>query len=243
MFRGKHLDAQLGLRGNGVLCGLEGPIPASGLDWDYLGGVVRVKRGNAQAFEEYVIAADTITCVTGEDTYVYVDGTSGAIAQYGVTAGGLKPRIGTDIPANSEMIAKITNDTTDIDAVVDLREHAGYDVQVFTVPSSFEATGALQCDIALPFDGRVIALDASVAEGLAGTDAGTVTPSLITPDGTVTAVTGAALSFAASSAAGVRDLAAATGANYFKTGDRLRVLSAKSTAGGTAMVTVFCERL
>ncbi|KPK09589.1 MAG: hypothetical protein AMS20_00260 [Gemmatimonas sp. SG8_28] len=243
MYRGKHLDAQLGLRHNGVLCGLEGPIPGSGLDWDYLPGLVRVKGDNAVGYTEHLIAADTLTVTASYDTYVYIDGTTKLLASYGVANGGLKPKIGKDIAAKSEFIAKIVSDASDITAVEDLREFAGFDVVAFQVPSSFEATGLLQADFHLPFNGRVVALDGIVAEGLAGTDAGTVTPSLITMDGTVTAITGAALSFAASSAAGVRDLEVASGDNYFKTGDRIRVLSAKSTAGGTAMVSVICERL
>jgi hypothetical protein len=241
--QGKHIDAMVGMRPNGVVYGLEGPDPGSGLSWVYTEGVVRIKAANAQGFTEYRIAGATIVTTATVDTYVYVDGSTGAVASTTVTAGAAKPKIGAGvIPANSEFLFKVGNDTTDIDEVVDLRQMAGVDLVAITVGASFEATEVGDTYVPLTFTGRVIAVDGHIVNAIAATDAGTVTPSIVQASDTATAITNGALSFAASAAVGVRDLECPSAANFFKAGDRLKSVSAKSTAGGLASVTYICER-
>ncbi|HUX76659.1 MAG TPA: hypothetical protein VMY40_08485 [Anaerolineae bacterium] len=243
--KGIHLEAMMGVRPTGVVCGLIGPDPGNLLDFVYYPGIVRIKSTTSPlGYTEYRIAGATISTTATVDTYVYVNGTTGAVATTEVTAGAAKPEVGGSIvPANSEYLCKVGNDGTNIDEVVDLRQMAGVDLVQFTVLAGFETVSIGSTDIPLNFTGRVVSVDGTVVTALAATSPGTVTPLLVTPADVATAITGGALSFAASGAIGLRDVECPSALNYFKAGDRIRSTSAKANVGGQAAVTYVCERL
>lgn len=242
------LDALTHHRPYGVLVGLEAPDPGSGLTLTYTTGLVRVKSATApNGYTEYRVAGSTSVLTASKDTYVYIDPTTGAFSTIAVANGGTKPTFGTasgQFPVNAEVLWKVVTDGSDITSSEDLRRWAGIFVENFQFRVSFVTARQGYQDIQPGFAGRVLAIDGHVINALGDTDAGTVTLSRVPSSGAAgTTMTNGQLSFAASAAAGVRDLECPTVATHFGPSDRIRVTSAKTTTGGEAQVTVICERL
>lgn len=247
MTRASRIAALLGAGPKGgVLVGLEGPDPGDSATWAYTEGICRIEAANPLGYTEYKIGAGTIVVVASKDYYVYVDGGTGAIASVNGTIGAAQPKIGGGtIAAKSEIIAKLVS-TADpyVSSVADRRGWADAmveDLGPFSI--GFETADVGDHYFTLPFDGRILALDGTVVNALAATDAGTVTPSIVNENGTARAVTNAVLSFAASAAVATRDLECASANNYFQRGELLKLAAAKSTAGGLVSVQVVCEVL
>lgn len=241
----QKLNADMGVASMGVLVGLEGPLPASGLTQTYSAGLVRTATAptaqNPLGYIETRIAGSTKTYTVSKDTYAYVS-EAGVLTYLEVANGAAKPSQAT-IGVRSEWIWKVVTDGSNITSVSDLRRFASADIERIRVRSSFVAADLGVDDFQPGYHGRILAIDSSVDIALAGTDAGTVTAFLVNHDNTATAVTNGAVSHAASAAAGVRHLVVPTAVNVFGRGDRIRLTAAKSTSGGGAMVTVVLERL
>ncbi len=241
---GRNIEGLMGIDSAGVVYGLEGPAPSSGLTWTYHAGLVRTidTTHQGKGFREHRIAGSTLVVTASRDTYVYVT-PAGVLSSLAVANNAAKPKAdATGIGLHSQFIAKLVSDGSDITSVVNLRENAGADLVVLPAIASFEATAVGTVRISVPFNGRVIAFDGIVSKALAGTDTGTVTPSLVNMNGTATAITNAALTFAISAAIGVRSITIPSAANRFRAGDRISMANAKTTAGGEVMLSIIVER-
>lgn len=110
-------------------------------------------------------------------------------------------------------------------------------LKVITLPVSFETGEVGTLDLpALPYRFRVNDVKVGVTKALAGSDAGTVTVGKgATVYSTATIPLSSALNAQASGTAPTT--------TAFELTDKLRVISAKTTAGGKALVTLFLEVL
>ncbi|MGH7535969.1 MAG: hypothetical protein ACREMG_10310, partial [Gemmatimonadales bacterium] len=128
----------------GVVFGLIVDDPGSStLTATYHGGEVRVKSStDGKAVDTYTIAGSTKAFTASKDTYVYIDGSSGALSYKEVTVAAVKPIIGTDIAANSEFLALVTTDGSRIvaGAVRDLRRLSGAVLETQQIAMSFATT-------------------------------------------------------------------------------------------------------
>lgn len=239
----------LGGKKRGVIDGLVFLKPASGLTATYRGGYIRVGRNPITAgvdYQDFALAGSTKLFTASKDTYVYVT-SAGVITYVEKTLAAAKPTQ-DDIGEYSEWIAKVVTDGTDITTVQDLRRFADVgEILVLPVTVSFEANFVGARDIAIPFNCRVLRVSSVVSKALAGTDAGTVVPAIV-HNGTAVTVedqggTDISLSHAASAAIGVTAEATAGEDNIIKSGAVLRLTTAKSTAGGEAVVSVIVEKL
>lgn len=106
----------------------------------------------------------------------------------------------------------------------------------FTV--SFES--GEQCDnkILMPYAGSVVAIYAIVTKAIAATDSGTITPK--NQGGTT--MTSGVVTFSASTALNTAVTTTPTANNTFVAGDILSFTTAKTTAGGKALISVVVER-
>ncbi|MGH9121842.1 MAG: hypothetical protein ACRDYC_07825, partial [Acidimicrobiales bacterium] len=192
---------------------------------------------------EWIIAPSTKTVTVSKDTYAYIDGVTGALSYYVASTGGAAPVIGTDIAANSQMIAKIVCGASNISAIVDRRGFAPTGrVIVMNKLVSFETGEQGLYQFPAHGDFRVLYATGVVVKAIGGTDTGTVTLA-ITSNGVSTAVTTGVLTFGISAALGVVVAAAPTAANLASTGNYLTATTAKTTAGGKVDLSVVLEEL
>lgn len=221
----------LGNLTRGVVEGLVVRKPASGLTVTYGGGLVRVGSGNPTSpVVEKVVAASTIASTTDKDTYLYVN-SEGTLSKIEVAQGAAKPTQ-DDIGLDSEWIAKVVNDDTNVTAITDLRRMASTgELRIVEVAWSFETNEQGAMYALIPFSGRLIAAYASNYKAAGGTDTGTLTAALGVDD-VFTNVTGGVMTFAISAAIGTRVECHPTAAHFVRAGNYLRVTSAKTTAGG-----------
>lgn len=229
----------------GVVHGLKVRDPQSAtLTATYDGGVIRLTDSTG-VLTEYTFQPSTKAFTASKDTYVYVDGTTHAIAYYEAANGGTKPVIGTDIAANSQFLAKVVTDGTRVTSggVLDLRQMGSCGQKhVIAIKSGFASTTVGDVFVPCPFNGRILYAESSVTTALAGTDAGTVTLAIGSND-KYTAVTNGVLTIPLSSALSTRNQCAPSAANVFTEGDCIKATSAKTTSGGEAMVFLIVERL
>lgn len=227
----------------GILFGLEYRLPASGLTAVYDGGYAKVKSAVlGKDYDEYPIAAGSKLFTASKDTYVYINGADGVLTYLAKTNGATKPTQ-ADIGENSQLVAKVVTDGTNITAVQRLKREASHGrLHRITFLAGFASTTVGDQFYKGLFGGRILAIRSAVTTALAGTDVGTVTLA-IGKDGTFTAVTGGVLTIAISAALSERDEVIATAANYFAPGDEIKCTSAKTTSGGQAMVEVIVEEL
>lgn len=225
----------------GVVLGLVFRKPASGLTATYDGGFVRVGTGlPTMPVTERVISGSTKLFTASKDTYVYAD--SAGVLQYIAKAlGAAKPTV-TDIGVNSEYIAKVVTDGSNITGVQDLRRDAPHGrIETLTAEGSFVTAEQSDNELLCPFSGRLLAVHAVVTSALGGTDAGTVTPA-IGENEVFTGVTmDTAISFPLSSANGVKRLSFATALNAIRAGNYIRFTTAKTTTGGLVHIEAFFE--
>lgn len=233
-------DFLLGNLTRGVVDGLIVRKPASGLTATYDGGVVRVGSGVAtQPVKELVIASSTIAITASKDGYIYIT-SAGTVTKIEVANGAAKPKQ-ADIGADSEFLALAVTSGTDITSVTDLRRLASHgDIKHLIVPISFETGEQADNGIVVEFNGRILEIQSEVTKAIAATDAGTCTPAIGVNE-VYTNVTGGLLTFPLSTALNTRIEAIPTAANVFKKGNRIKFPTAKTTAGGKALLTVICE--
>jgi hypothetical protein len=117
-----------------------------------------------------------------------------------------------------------------------LTQEARTEVLNFTV--SFEA--GEQCDnkILMPYAGSVVTIYATVVKAIAATDSATITPK--NQGGTT--MTSGVVTFSASAALNTAQTTTPTANNTFVAGDVLSFTTAKTTAGGRALISVVVER-
>lgn len=229
----------------GVIHGLKYWDPGSAtLTATYDGGRARLRDANG-VLTEYAFQPSTKAFTASKDTYVYIDGTTHAIAYYEAANAGAKPVIGTDIAAYSQFVAKVVTDGTRVTAggVTDIRGVLGSsgDKAVFSWKAGFAAATVGDVHFVMPFNGRILYCGGSVTTALAGTDTGTVTLA-IGLNNVFTAVTNGVLTFAISAALSARTQACPSAANAFQEGDTIKATSAKTTAGGEVDCYLVIER-
>ncbi len=110
--------------------------------------------------------------------------------------------------------------------------------EAVTLPVSFES--GEQCDnrIEMPYDGTVSKVTAVVTKAIAATDVATITPK----NGAGVNMTSGGISFSAGDPLETTITSSPTGNNTFVAGDIIRFTSAKATAGGKALLSVYVTR-
>jgi hypothetical protein len=192
----------------------------------------------------YAIQPAAKTFTASKDTYVYVDGVTGAIAYAEVANDAAKPALSA-LAANSQFIAKVVTDGSRIvdGGVTDLRELAPAFIESFVRHVSFVTAGqGATGQWIAPCRGRLLYLKSVVALALGGTDTGTVTAA-IGRNNKFAAVTDGVLTLAISAAVAEIDESTPSAANEFNAGDVVRLTAAKTTTGGEAQVEVLWERI
>lgn len=226
----------------GVVFGLIVRKPASGLTVTVEGGVIRVGAPTtsppARSIEK-TFAQTTQAITASKDAYLYIT-EAGALAKLEVANGAAKPSQ-ADIGTNSEFIAKCVSNGTDVTGVVDLRRDAPHgEIKMLEVDASFVTATQGGNGTVVPWNGRLIAVEAIVTAALAGTDAGTITPAIGEND-VFTNVTGGVVTIPLSSAVDTRVRAIPTALRSIRSGNLLRLTSAKTTSGGAARVLAYIE--
>lgn len=225
----------------GVLFGLIVRKPASGLTATYDGGIVRVGTTNLPVpVAEKIVSGSTIAITASKDAYLYVD-SAGVLQKVEVANGAAKPSIAT-IGVNSEFIAKLVTNGTDITSVQDLRRDSPHgEIRIISCQGSFVTAEQSNNEELVPFNGRLLAVQAVVTSVLGATDVGTIVPA-IGENEVFTGVTmDVAISFPLSSANGVKRLSFATALNAIRAGNYLRLATAKTTSGGLVHMQAFFE--
>lgn len=247
--RGRQLGGIAGVGLIGQVFGGQFPFDAtSGLSMTHRDMLFRQATRGAvppnPGFIERRIAGAVITVLANEDTYLFLNDT-GTIGQtVGIANGGNKPTI-SSLGVNAQFLALVVSDGTDITSVQLLWLTAGADIEPLTYVATLSALQGPQ-DIYLPYGGQVVGLQGAVIDALAATDAGTITASVVKNAGgdteAVQAITNGVLTFPLSSAAGVVQSAVPSAFRTFGPGDTLRLVAAKTTAGGEVQVTVVVEQ-
>jgi len=234
----------------GVVEGLVFPIPASGLTVTYLGGIVRLAPTSsvtsaalnttpgARVGREFAIAGSTKAFTASKDTYVYVNA-AGAIAYYEVSNGATKPSHATleaTGGAGSQFIAKVVTDGSRVTdgGVTDLRQFAGVDMRSESFFQSFATTETGAAYWVAPGRVRVWKLQTTAVDTLAGSDAGTITAAVGVND-KYTNMTNGQTSLAARLVAAFFQLHGSSAYFIVDAGQSVRLTSAKTTSGGTAI--------
>lgn len=234
----------------GVIDGLVVRDPGSAtLATTIEGGVILLKpstTGTGIAYNDYVIQDTSKTFTASKDTYVYVNA-SGALAYDELANGATKPTTAA-LEAlggvGSQLIAKVVTDGTRVVAggVTDLRQLAGVTLETLTVPNlSFVTANQGSQYLRLPGTADIYGYIATVTGALGGTDTGTVTAALGLND-VYTNQAGGVITGAISAAVGTRYSAYVTGVRRLRSGQTLRLTTAKTTTGGTMTVQVLFAR-
>lgn len=225
----------------GVVFGLIVRKPASGLTATYDGGIVRVGTTNLPVpFAEKVVSGSTIAITASKDAYLYVD-LNGVLQKIEVANGAAKPTIAT-IGVNSEFIAKVITNGTDITTVQDLRRDSPHgEIRTLYVAGSFVTAEQSNNELLVPFNGRLLAVHGIVTSVLGATDAGTVVPAIGENEVFTNVTMDVAMSFPLSSANGVKRLSFATALNAIRAGNYLRLATAKTTSGGLVHLAAYFE--
>lgn len=225
----------------GILIGFIVRKPASGLTATYDGGIVRVGSGNLPVpIVEKVVSGGTIAITASKDAYLYVD-SSGVLQKLEVANGAAKPLIAT-IGVNSEFVAKLVTNGTDITSVQDLRRDSPHGrILTFDGTGSFETGEQASNSLLVPISGRLLAVQAIVTKALANTDVGTIVPAIGENDVYTNVTLDVAISFPLSSALEVRRLSFATALSAIRAGNYLKLTTAKTTAGGKVAMQAFVE--
>lgn len=194
--------------------------------------------GAATLSSSYTIAFDTTGAIDGDEFWVLYYATM-ALAANTITIGGYSL---TDDQANGGgiMVYGKYDSTagvyrTQLLAAPDIAQYGLADTLI--VPVSFETGYQGSNKLEMPYKGRVLKINAFVVKAIAATDNATIT-------GQINAVniTTGVITIPASSANGFNVSVTPTAANTFLAGDTLDLISAKSTAGGTALVSVKIQR-
>jgi hypothetical protein len=110
--------------------------------------------------------------------------------------------------------------------------------ETMTIPVSFEATEVGDIKVLMPFPCAVTNTFSSVSKTIAATDDGTIA----FKNNAGSTMAGATITIAATSAVGTTDTGLATTNNTFTAGQVMTLTTAKTTAGGRAVVTVQLTR-
>lgn len=110
--------------------------------------------------------------------------------------------------------------------------------EVLTFPVSFESGEQAMNKITIPYAGTVSEIYAISTKAIAGTDVATITPK----NNAGTTMTSGTITFAISDPINTAYTATPSANNTFVAGDVLQFVSAKTTAGGKALVTVKVTR-
>ena len=228
-------------RDRGVLFGFVVRKPASGLTATYDGGFVNIGSGQLpMPTVERIVSGATIAITASRDAYLYVDG-NGVVQKIEKTLGATKPTI-ADIGVNSEFIAKVTTDGSNITTVQDLRREAPHGkIERLSTEGSFVTAEQSDNAILVPFSGRLLAVAAFVTSVLGATDVGTVVPAIGENDVYTGVTMDVAISFPLSSVNGVRRLSFATALSAIRAQNYLRLTTAKTTTGGLIHLEAFVE--
>lgn len=174
---------------------------------------------------DVIIATDTLSdseALNGGVNFIcYFDGTGwNHIKSYSIDASKIET---ANIEDDAVTVAKVENNLT---------------YEVLTFPVSFES--GEQCDnkVKMPYPGTVTEVYAIATKAIAGTDAGTITPK----NNAGTTMTSGVITFAASDSLNTAYTATPSANNTFAAGDILSFTTAKSTAGGKALVSVKVTR-
>lgn len=245
-FANQAANASLRIRQPGILYGGRVLDPGSAtLTTTYEGLIARVKSATAgKEFDQYVIAGASKAFTASKDTYVYVDGGTGAIGYAEVANNATKPLPGGGvIPANSQFLAKVVTDGSRVVAggVTDLANRTtGAKIHSEIVPVSFVTADQGSYSWWPPMNGTLLCGFGIVTTVLGGTDAGTVTFAT-TINNVSTAVTGGVMTFPLSSAVGTIIQMFPTALNRFLEAQPMTITTAKTTTGGKAQLTLIWE--
>jgi len=225
----------------GILFGGVFRKPASGLTVTFDPCIARVGSGSpTQPVTERYMLGGTNLITASRDAYFYVTD-AGVLTKIEKTLGAAKPTI-ADIGVNSEFLAKVTTDGSNITTVQDLRKDSPHgEIETYDILGSFVTAEQSDNVLLIPHNGRLLAIAASVTSVLGGTDAGTVTPAIGENDVYVAVTMDLAMSFPLSSANGVRRMSLATALNAIRAGNYLRLTTAKTTTGGLIHLQAFIE--
>lgn len=195
-------------------------------------------------YREFRIADTAKTFTASRDTYVYVS-SAGAVGYIEVTNGAAKPTAATLLSTGgygAQFIAKVTSDSDEITGVTDLAaRQTAAELLSDTVYLSFNATEVGAYYWQAPTKIRIWKYCGVVIDTLANTDVGTVTAAMGN-NNLYTDQTNGAISFALSSATGVRETALPSAYHTIAAGQNIRLTSAKATAGGSCNVQIIYSR-
>ncbi len=228
-------------RDRGVVFGLIVRKPASGLTATYDGGFVVVGGGQLPIpSRELVVSGSTIAITASKDAYLYVT-SAGVLTKLEKTNGASKPTV-ADIGADSEFIAKVVTDGSNITSVQDLRRDAPHGkIECLYAEGSFVTAEQSDNTLVCPWNGRLLAVEAVVTSVLGGTDVGTIVPAIGENEVFTNVTMDVPISFPLSSANGVRRLSFATALNAIRNGNALRLTTAKTTTGGLVHMQALIE--
>lgn len=106
--------------------------------------------------------------------------------------------------------------------------------EVLTFPVSFESGEQAQNKIKMPYAGSIAEIYAICTKAIAATDSATIVPK----NNAGTTMTSGTVTFSASDPVNTAYTTTPSANNTFSAGDILQFVSAKTTAGGKALVTI-----
>jgi len=128
--------------------------------------------------------------------------------------------------------SKLADNTVDVGQV-----STSLKTEIIVVPVSFETGELGNNSVTMPYDGTITSINYVITKAMAATDAGTITP---TVDGGTTTPANTSISASTSiNTLGSLDL---TSGNVFAAGEVLNFVTAKSTAGGKALLSIKINR-
>jgi len=133
---------------------------------------------------------------------------------------------------------KIYTDLINANAITVSKLESSLQTEVFSTTVSFETSEQGDMKIKLPFACTVNEFYASVSVAIAGTDGATITPK----NHAGTSMTAGTLTLTASSAIGTGFTSTPTANNTFSAGEIMTLTTAKTTAGGKAIVSIKITR-
>lgn len=239
-FNPQGADSGLNDQKPGIIYGIRVRDPQSAtLTATVEGGIVRLLDSNNR-LQEFTIATATKAFTASKDTYVYING-AGAIAYLEVANNAVKPTQATLITTGgigSFFVGKVVTDGTRVVS-------GGVSTYSYNFSSAWTNSGELDISFVTgeqgatywqaPFDLRLLKAQASVYAALGATDTGTIQLAAGVND-IYTNMTNGLITLAISAAIGTRGDAFPTGLQFIRQGDCIRITTAKTTAGGRAML-------
>jgi hypothetical protein len=147
-------------------------------------------------------------------------------------------KIGTGAVVADGLGAKTITAAKIVDATISVSLlAASAKTETIVIPVSFETGEQGHNDVIIPFQGTITSMKYIVTKALAGTDAGTITPKVNGGSTTPTNV-----SISASTALNTTSALTITSGNTYNAGEVLQFVTAKTTAGGKALLSITLNR-